>query len=173
LTLSTLPHILRFAVVADDARRSSEWRVWTGSKKPSDDVYVSPRSSAGRFKISLHKDGYCQFGLTDAIRKHVREEDRAAFDRWDQGPEVAPGWRYGYGVPFAESELRHIERPLSSSVVKIQAPPPDASLGVGVLIGDASTGPWLELGEQGCVEGYLARLSGCGGCLLLRDPRGT
>lgn len=159
MIISDMPHILRFAVVADDGRRSSEWRVWTGSKKPSDDVYVSPRSSAGRFKISLHKDGYCQSGLTDAIRKHVREEDRAAFDRWDQGPEVAPGWRYGYGVLFAESELRHIDRPLSPSTIKIQAPPPDASLCVGILVGDASTGPSLDLGE-GRVEGYLARLSG-------------
>jgi hypothetical protein len=160
LIVNDLPYVLRFAVVADDGRRSSEWRVWTGSKKPSDDVYVSPRSSAGRFKISLHKDGYCQSGLTDAIRKHVREEDRAAFDRWDQGPEVAPGWRYGYSVLFAESELRHIDRPLNSSTIKIQAPPPAAILGVGILIGDASTGPSLDLGEQGRIEGYLARLSG-------------
>jgi hypothetical protein len=160
LIVNDLPYVLRFAVVADDGRRSSEWRVWTGSKKPSDDVYVSPMSSAGRFKISLHQDGYCQRGLTDAIRRHVREEDRAALDKWDQGPEVAPGWRYGYGVLFAESELRHIDRPLSSSTIKIQAPPRDASLGVGILIGDASTDPELELGEQGRVEGYLARRSG-------------
>ncbi len=160
MIISDLPHVLRFAVVADDERRSSEWRVWTGSKKPSDDVYVSPRSAAGRMKISLHKDGYCQYGLTDAIRKHVREEDRAAFDRWDQGPEIAPGWRYGYGVLFAESELRQTDSPLSPSTTKIQAPPPGASLGVGILIGDASTGPSLHLGEQGRVERYLARLSG-------------
>jgi len=160
LVVSDLPYVLRFAVVAEDGRRSSEWRIWTGSKKPSDDVYVSPRSAAGRVKISLHKDGYCQYGLTDSIRKHVREEDRAAFDRWDQGPEIAPGWRYGYGVLFAESELRHIDSLLSPSTIEIQAPPPGASLGVGILIGDASTGPSLDFGEQGCIEGYLARQAG-------------
>ena len=52
------------------------------------------------------------------------------------------------------------DRPLSPSTIKIQAPRPDASLCVGILVGDASTGPSLELEEQGRVEGYLARLSG-------------
>jgi hypothetical protein len=157
---SGLPHILRLAIVADDGRRSSEWRVWTGNKKPSDDVYIAPRTSAGRVKISLHKDGYCQYGLTDAMRKHVREEDRAAFDRWDEGPEIGPGWRYGYGVLFSESELRHADSPLSSSATRIQAPPPSTTLAVGILIGDASTSPSLDLGEHGRAEGYLARRNG-------------
>ena len=54
----------------------------------------------------------------------------------------------------------HRQAPLSSSTIKIQAPPPDASLGVGILIGDASTDLSLDLGEQGRVEEYIARLSG-------------
>jgi hypothetical protein len=57
--------VLRFAVVGQDGRRSSTWRVWTGtSKRPSDDTYIARRHAA-QFKASLHKDGYCQHGPTD------------------------------------------------------------------------------------------------------------
>src|SRR4051812_1092543 len=64
--------VLRFAVVSPDGRRSCEWRVWTGSRKPTNEVYMAPRSMGGELKLSIHSDGWCQHGLTGGVRASLR-----------------------------------------------------------------------------------------------------
>jgi hypothetical protein len=52
---------LRFAVTAEDGRRSADWRVWTA--RNSDDIYVAARQVVGDFKVSLHQSGSWQHGF--------------------------------------------------------------------------------------------------------------
>lgn len=137
--------VVRFAVVASDGRRSSEWRVWTGDKKPSDEVYIAPRSGGDRAKISLHKDGYSQHGPTKPTREGLRPEDRRAFDRWFKRVEVLPGWRFGYVLGFADSELRDDQPALPADVVVIPAPPAEQLVLVTVFIVDAPAPAYPDL----------------------------
>jgi hypothetical protein len=127
--------VIRFAVQSDDGRRSSEWRVWTGNKRPTDDAYLAPRSSSGRVKISLHKDGYRQHGLTEPVRAGVRPEDRRALDRWhaQQGP--FPGMEIAYAIHFPVSELRPGPA-LGDSTLAIPAPSDNDELAVLVVLLD-------------------------------------
>src|SRR3954462_2983609 len=97
--------VYRFVVSSEDGRRSCDWRIWTGSRKPSDDVYLAPGKLGGELKVSLHRDGWCQHGLDASIRSRLRSGDKHALHRWQIADELAPGWRPGYRIRFPESEL--------------------------------------------------------------------
>lgn len=135
--------VLRFSVVAEDGRRSSDWRIWTGSRgRPSDDTYLTPRSSGGLHKVSLHKDGYCQHGPESGLRRRLVEGTRGAFDRWDTGPEVVPGWRVGYAIGFRDSELVRTGEPLREDVLQQPGPGGAEVLQVVVVIGEPGAEDW-------------------------------
>lgn len=133
--------VCRFVVISADGRRSSEWRVWTGQegKKPTDDVYLAPRTQVVDFKISLHSDGWGQYGLSQAVRDAARPGDRHAPLRWELGrAEILPGWTPVYCLQFPESELAAI--PLSDeSPVKIPASGAGLAIGVMIMISEAGT----------------------------------
>lgn len=74
--------VVRFRVTSGDGRSSSTWRVWTGSRRPTDDTYLAPTDIVRDLKLSLHKDGYCQLGPTPSFRGRLFEEDRDALSRW-------------------------------------------------------------------------------------------
>lgn len=143
-------YVLRLAVVGSGGRRSSTWRIWTGSRYPSDDIYIAPRGSKG-FKVTLHSDGYCQHGPTELLRKASRPEDRQAFDRWTEGPEVAPGVRVAYGLLFLESQLRSYSNALSAEVLEIPSAPNGYLRAILVCLVDEAVG-WTGLGLQGHIE---------------------
>lgn len=150
--------VFRFAIVSADGRRSGEWRVWTGRRKPTDDVYITPRSTAGTHKISLHKDGYCQHGPEARLRAQLPPGTRAAFDRWDQGPEVVTGWRIGYVLAFHDSQLVASEAELGAEVEQLPAPPADQGLQIVIAIADVNR-PLHDTAEFRVV-GRLRRESG-------------
>ena len=61
--------VCRFVVAAGDGRRSSEWRVWTAKEggKATDEVYLAPQTQMVDFKISLHSNGFAQYGVSEAV----------------------------------------------------------------------------------------------------------
>lgn len=62
------------------------WRVWTGDRRPSDEVYVAPRHMAGDLKFSAHLSGYAQIGPTQRLRTRSSPDDRYAFSRTQLEP---------------------------------------------------------------------------------------
>ncbi len=148
--------VCRFVVVSTDGRRSSEWRVWTGQegKKPTDDVYLAPRTQIVDFKISLHKDGWGQYGLSQAVRDALRPGDRHAPLRWELSrTEMFPGWLPMYTIVFPESELDTVA-PSDEAPIVIPAPSSGNAIGVMIL---ASAGADVEL-PSGLDEGVVALL---------------
>lgn len=128
--------VFRFAVVAEDDRRSSTWRIWTDSSgRSTDDTYLAPRHSAG-FKVSLHKDGYCQHGPGHMLRRTIRPEDRHALDRWYL-PAASGGIRLGYFLVFPSDHHRCYPTPLKDATA-IPASPAGGAVVVLVFILDSA-----------------------------------
>lgn len=100
---ATPPVVVRFGVAASDGRRSMSWRVWTGARHPTDEVYVAPRHMAGDLKFSAHSSGYAQIGPTRRLRSRSSPDDRAAFSRAAVG---TAGERVVLCLLFHRSELR-------------------------------------------------------------------
>lgn len=123
--------VLRFAVADEQGRRSSTWRIWSGAKRPSDDTYIAPRHAA-QFKISLHKDGYCQHGPVDVLRRSIRPEDRQALDRWELPSDRTSD--PAYFLLFLSDHLREYPTPLQDTTIVPAAP---ATL-IGIFILDSS-----------------------------------
>lgn len=152
--------VLYFAAVSLDGRRSSTWRVWTGkSNKPSDDLYAAPRSQAGRLKVSIHKDGRCQYGPMELVRRDLRPGDRHALDRWELAPPAPDEWIPLLVVEFPHAELRPATVPLGRDVR--QAPS-----------GGDGTAQRVTISARGCDADRLTRpdVITLG---RLRQPRGT
>jgi hypothetical protein len=63
-------NVFRLAIGASQSSMSSVWRIWSEYKG---DVYVSVRCLGGTYKMSLHKDGKCQFGFTKEYEKLAKE----------------------------------------------------------------------------------------------------
>jgi len=80
------PIALRFSVASSDGKRSMAWRVWTGDRRPSDEVYVAPRHMAGDLKFSAHLSGYAQIGPTQRMRTRLSADDRYALSRTQLDP---------------------------------------------------------------------------------------
>jgi hypothetical protein len=94
---------VRFAVLADDGRRSMAWTVWTS--KRTLDAYLTVRPLSGRWKFSLHQSGSWQSGVT---REWASAVDLASrhLDRWQRPDEFAPGMRRSVQVVVPDAELR-------------------------------------------------------------------
>lgn len=140
--------VARFVVRAADGRRSSEWRVWTGQQdgKPTDDVYMAPRHKIADYKISLHKDGWAQVGLSQAVRQAARVGDRQALSRWPMATgELVDGWRPAFRLNFPECQLI-LGPAIDSQCLRLGAPRPDMAVSVLVLLGDSGVElpQWLD-----------------------------
>ncbi len=128
----------RFLVRAADGRRSATWRVWTGSRnsRPTDDVYVAPRSLGGEVKVSLHRDGQCLYKLTQEANPRARLGDRQALQRWAiQEPVSGTAVRLGLRIRFPEDELVPQDGD-DVGVAVVDAPPVGSVLMVLVLVSD-------------------------------------
>jgi hypothetical protein len=70
---------IRWALGSRTGLRSSTWRFW-GNKKG--DFYVAVRSLGGLVKTSLHRDGWCQTGVTEEYLKKSPHKSPRKLDRW-------------------------------------------------------------------------------------------
>ena len=155
---------VRFAVVADDGRRSAEWRLWTGKGKPTDETYLAPRSRAGEMKVSLHASGYAQHGLTGPARDRLRAGDKHAFDRWETSSAVAAGVTLAYVLRFYERELRRVGG-LRRDSVAVPAGVDDGRIVLGIYISERRTTDADRRSLGTSVYATLPRA--CGGEVLL------
>lgn len=96
---------VRFAVFADDDRRSTDWAVWTS--RHTRDAYLSVRRLSGTWKISLHRSGSWQIGFTDEfVTKSALPLANRHLDIWQMPRELTAGLRRSVEVVFPDSELR-------------------------------------------------------------------
>jgi hypothetical protein len=96
---------VRFAVVADDGRRSMAWAVWTNRRTL--DAYLDVRPLSGRWKISLHQSGSGQSGLTKEWAETMAPDRPSRhFDLWQRPEEFAPGTRRSVQLVIPDTELR-------------------------------------------------------------------
>jgi len=79
--LITLSHGdgIRWTVGSKDGPRGSTWRFW-GNKKG--DFYVAVRNLGGLIKTSLHKDGWCQTGVSEEYHNKSLHKTPRKLDRW-------------------------------------------------------------------------------------------
>lgn len=115
----------RFGVVSGDSRRSSPWSVWS----QGNDVYVSPRTQGGNFKISLHQSGRWRLTFDAAYADRMNKlgvwaGDRC-IERLSRPPEHARGFTRAARIYFPESELREFSAGWEDAqkIVHIAAPP--------------------------------------------------
>jgi len=129
----------RFVVRAGDGRCSAQWRVWTGrsrDNKPSDEVYVAPRSLGGEVKVSLHSDGTCLYKLTEKTNPLPRLGDRHALHRWTiEDPIPGTSVRRGLRLRFPADELVAGGQG-DAGVAVVGAPPAGSVLLMWVLVSD-------------------------------------
>jgi hypothetical protein len=96
---------VRFAVFADDGRRSMAWTVWTS--RHTLDAYLTARPLGGTWKISLHQSGSWQSGFTgELLATTSLDIPSRHLDRWQQPQEFAPGMRRSVQVVIPDAELR-------------------------------------------------------------------
>jgi len=141
-------------------RRSAEWRAWTGKEREraTDEVYAAPRRRIDEFKISLHSNGYAQYGFSERVRQSIRPGDRHALDRWQLSDvEVVPGWKPLLALQFADSQLLDEDTNITAKTVVVPSAPAGQTTSVLLLVGEPGSPP-LDNGPS--LVGILDRASG-------------
>jgi hypothetical protein len=102
----------RFHIVDElDRARSSSWFV----SSRGDDVYLSPRSTGSSLKLSIHRDGNCQYGTTAHYLKHARSLGLNQFPpllRWRRPTTPGKGGAAVATILFPTDFLHRVDVPL-------------------------------------------------------------
>lgn len=133
-------HVLRFVTVDDDGLTSAVWRVWTGSSRPSDGVYLAPRELGGDLKVSIHADGYAQLGPTLPLRERLFRTDRHALNRWSIDVTARPCVLAA--VWFHRSELR--DRDVPPNVLTVTMPVGVPAMVLLIMTNFNGRFPWVD-----------------------------
>lgn len=147
---------LRFYIADEhDRPRSSLWRAFCHG----DDVYLAPRKIGGALKLSIHRDGNCQYGTTRHYVQKARAQGIDAFPplaRWRRPPTPESGAFHVASILFPTDFLRSrtIARP-----TKLKFAIPLAPLGhaIEVMVFYASAEP--SLAEQALRERGITAFS--------------
>ncbi|HUY09290.1 MAG TPA: hypothetical protein VMW80_07540 [Candidatus Dormibacteraeota bacterium] len=117
---------LRFAVFADDGRRSIGWTLWTS--RHTRDAYLTPRPLGGTWKISLHQSGRWHSGLTqELVAKAPLPIASRHLDTWQMPDELGEGVRRSVELVFPDSELRLWPPGVSEPKPVVRVPAPGAN----------------------------------------------
>lgn len=154
---------IRFYVADESDRpRSSLWRAFCHN----DDIYLAPRKIAGALKLSIHRDGNCQYGTTSHYFQKARGrgiERFPALARWRRRPTPELGGVHLASILFPTDFLRstQIAKPTKSKVALPLAAPGHA---IEVMVFYANAEPSVAaqaLRERGITPfGCMTRLSG-------------
>ncbi|WP_009473893.1 hypothetical protein [Rhodococcus sp. JVH1] len=107
-------------------------------------------------KISLHRDGMAQIGLSKAVRDQLRPGDKKALLRWEMADvEVIPGWKARYVLQFPESELEQLD---SVPLKAVRIPSAGAGRSLHVIV--MTSGPDCTLPPGTNVAALLGRGNG-------------
>jgi hypothetical protein len=93
----------RIQLTGEPDRCSTVWTI--ASAKNSADVYICPRMLGGKVKVSLHKSGSWQVGLTKENATHLSSLDSRHWDIWQCGGELAPGTVRAWYLLIPDQEL--------------------------------------------------------------------
>ncbi len=137
---------IRWAIRAEDGRRSSTQRVWANKKG---DLYFAIRSLGGVVKTSIHRDGRCHTGFTaDAAARNAIPNRH--LDRW-----TIPLDQVSKAIQIAvpESELDAFESDEKEPMRWLPAPPVGFVRLVAVVVVPASLVPLIEMPWPGADQG--------------------
>jgi hypothetical protein len=144
---------IRLAIGSDEKCESSIWRLWTNHKG---DVYLSVRVLGGIYKMSLHRDGKCQFGFTAQYedtageRFGVKERHLELWELPDENIVRA------VQILIPASELRNVNIDDSKKITWLKPPPQDAVGTISVFI--CKPGEVLEVPDDSSDKWLVSRL---------------
>src|ERR1044071_3630477 len=91
--------------LTDGANRCSTVWVVVSAKRAAD-IYITPRMLGGAVKISLHQSGCWHAGLIHASSTHLWSNGSPRWEKWQRGPELAPGIVRCWYLLIPDQELR-------------------------------------------------------------------
>ncbi len=131
----------RFFIGATDGLRSATWRVWTS--KNNLDVYMSARTLASTWKVSLHESGSWQHGLvSDEKAAELLPAGRSRhFDIWPRPWELGPGLTRACSVVIPDAELHAWPKGQSETgpVVRVPHPEPGHAAMIEIILVEATS----------------------------------
>ncbi len=119
-----------------DGRRSSSWAAWVARNSP--DVYLVNRTLGGNVKVSMHASGTSQvsFLSDDIAAEWTKPGASRHLERWQRGPEFAPGWTRLFEVVLPGPEMRHfVEAGTIGKLHHVLSCEPDEAVHVTVIAG--------------------------------------
>jgi hypothetical protein len=139
---------VRFAVVADDGRRSEAWTVWTSRRTL--DAYVTARRLGRAWRTCMHASGHWHSGFHGPAPPTTATDVPTTFrDLWMRPSDFAPGIRQGVEVMIPDVELRRWPVGMADDkpVVRIPAPGPARATCVDLVFMDAAQPTDLEVDD--------------------------
>lgn len=142
--ISKREFVCRFGIGSLDGVHSSVWRVWSGRNHP--DLYIAPRGTAGKFKVSLHGSGERErhYGLTsqwatESKRRGYHNLESRHLEQWHGGVSLNPNLSLEYRLFFPTADLRSFDMPDSETADVVWLPQAEdgQAVEVGVLIGSS------------------------------------
>lgn len=97
------PGTIRWAVGTPEEPRSHTWSVV--GHPTADDVFVGIRDHMHVIKLSLHESKWRMTYTEQAAARHVAPGEDRVVTRWNQPPEMAPGWRHAACIVITTSNL--------------------------------------------------------------------
>ena len=96
-TIMVRRNTLRFGIGTADCPYTTVWRLWANKS----DVYLSVRSLAGSFKLSLHESGVWTSAYTEQSGVKVKEFGGGRrHTTWSRPTEFMAGWTRGPKIMF-------------------------------------------------------------------------
>lgn len=98
-------HGFKFGVRIDDELKSGIWQI--GTRKNTNDVYLSIAAIGEVLKVSFHESGKWQFSLTqDFAMQYVERNRDRHLAKWTRPKEFAKGWVRAFYITVPRTELR-------------------------------------------------------------------
>ena len=98
---------MRLQLAGSNNRRSTVWSIT--SARRSADIYVTPRMSGGKLKISLHQSGSWHVGLVNEAAHGLEAGESRHWEVWKRGGELAAGVVRAWYLLIPEDELRVLD----------------------------------------------------------------
>jgi hypothetical protein len=122
---------VRLAIGSEKKCESSIWRIWSNKKG---DIYVAVRILGGTYKMSLHKDGKCQFGFTAEFAREAEQRFEVKQRHLELWTLLEDNIVRAVQILVPASELRDIKIDKSKDITWLTAPPKGAIGTISVFI---------------------------------------
>jgi hypothetical protein len=144
----------KFQLAGSDGRYSTPYSVVT--RKSTDDVYIVPTMMGGDMKVSLHKSGSWQAGLTVEGHAKLPLTESRHWEIFPRSPEFGPGATRAWYLLLPDEELR---AEANDRAYKIPTVGPGCAASVEFIF-LTPQGPSVDLGEVAYVRQWRLKVSG-------------